>query len=135
VKLRRRVDGDGRKILHPAHWGIATLHFSFYLLWEAEMWGYLQDHPAALTAFKTKESLGAIALTDQLLRASGKVRTRAMLAWALFRKGPLTTTGCDHGAFVSTTGAERLFSHLCAEDGDEGTVLGSCGLSKVLCTG
>ncbi len=71
----------------------------------------MQDHPAALTAFKTKESLGAIALTDQLLRASGKVRTRAMLAWALFRKGPLTTTGCDHGAFVSTTGAERPFLH------------------------
>ena len=31
-----------------------------------------------------------------------------MLKYALFRKGPLTTTGCDHGAFVSTTGAEFI---------------------------
>eukprot|EP00884_Botryococcus_braunii_P020619 jgi/Botrbrau1/7240/Bobra.0021s0023.1 len=65
----------------------------------------LQDHPAALTAFRAKASVGSISITDQALRESGAVRVRAILAYALFRKGPLTSTGCDHGAFLSTTGS------------------------------
>ena len=36
---------------------------------------------------------------------STKIRKRALLAYALFKKGPLTTTGCDHGAFINTLGA------------------------------
>lgn len=60
-----------------------------------------------LTAFRTKESEGAISITDQALRTGGQVRLRAMLAYALFRRGPLTSTGCDHGAFLSTTGKPR----------------------------
>lgn len=30
---------------------------------------------------------------------------RAIMKYLLFKKGPLTSTGCDHGAFVSTNGA------------------------------
>lgn len=62
----------------------------------------LQDHPAALVAYTLKPSAGAISVTDQIMHADGRVRARAVLNYALRRRGPLTTTGCDHGAFVST---------------------------------
>ena len=62
----------------------------------------MQDHPACLVAFKTKEALGAIAITDEMLGRNGNVRAGALLNYLLRRKGPLTSTGCDHGAFVST---------------------------------
>ena len=64
----------------------------------------LQDHPAVLSAFYLKEEAGPIAITDELLHSSGRIRLRAIAKYLLFRKGPLTTTGCDHGAFVSTRG-------------------------------
>jgi len=65
----------------------------------------LQDHPAVLSAFYLKEEAGPISLTDELLHSSGRIRVRAIAKYLLFRKGPLTSTGCDHGAFVSTNGA------------------------------
>ena len=40
-----------------------------------------------------------------------QIRVRAILNYLLRRLGPLTTTGCDHGAFVSTLGACPL--HAC----------------------
>jgi hypothetical protein len=36
---------------------------------------------------------------------STRIRTRALMAWLLFKKGPLTSTGCDHGAFINTLSA------------------------------
>ena len=63
-----------------------------------------QDHPACLTAFYLKEEAGPISITDELLHSSGRIRVRAFMKYLLFRKGPLTSTGCDHGAFVSTKG-------------------------------
>ena len=68
----------------------------------------LQDHPAVLTAFYLKEEVGPISLTDELLHSSGRIRVRAIMKYLLFKKGPLATTGCDHGAFVSTNGALHL---------------------------
>lgn len=62
----------------------------------------LQDHPACLSAFTLKPSAGAISITDHLLTKSGRLRAGAVLNYALRRRGPLTSTGCDHGAFVST---------------------------------
>jgi len=62
----------------------------------------LQDHPACLSAFTLKPSAGAISITDHLLTKTGRLRAGAVLNYALRRKGPLTSTGCDHGAFVST---------------------------------
>ena len=62
----------------------------------------LQDHPACLSAFTLKASAGAISITDHLLTRSGRLRAGAVLNYALRRRGPLTSTGCDHGAFVST---------------------------------
>ncbi len=64
----------------------------------------MQDHPAVLSAFYLKEEAGPIAITDELLHSSGRIRVRAIAKYLLFRKGPLTTTGCDHGAFISTRG-------------------------------
>ena len=62
----------------------------------------LQDHPACLSAFTLKPSAGAISITDHLLTKTGRLRAGAVLNYALRRKGPLTSTGCDHGAFVAT---------------------------------
>jgi hypothetical protein len=68
----------------------------------------VQDHPACLSAFYLTEEAGPISVTDELLHSDGRIRLRAILKYALFRKGPLATTGCDHGAFVSTTGEQLL---------------------------
>jgi hypothetical protein len=51
-----------------------------------------------------KESAGPISVTDELLHQDGRIRLRAIAKYLLFKKGPLATTGCDHGAFVSTAG-------------------------------
>ncbi|EIE18382.1 alcohol oxidase [Coccomyxa subellipsoidea C-169] len=64
----------------------------------------MQDHPACLSAFYLKESAGPISVTDELLHTNGRIRARAILKYLLFKKGPLATTGCDHGAFVKTAG-------------------------------
>jgi len=40
---------------------------------------------------------------------STKIRKRALLAYALFKKGPLTSTGCDHGAFINTLSESPAF--------------------------
>ena len=73
-----------------------------------------QDHPAVLTAFYLKEDAGPISITDELLHSSGRIRVRAIMKYLLFKKGPLASTGCDHGAFVSTNGASltQLYSSL-----------------------
>lgn len=57
-----------------------------------------------LSAFYLKEEAGSISLTDELLHSSGRIRVRAIMKYLLFKKGPLCTTGCDHGAFISTKG-------------------------------
>jgi len=73
----------------------------------------LQDHPAVLSAFYLKEEAGPISLTDELLHSSGRIRVRAIAKYLLFKKGPLTSTGCDHGAFVSTNGACTMLAYEC----------------------
>jgi choline dehydrogenase-like flavoprotein len=65
----------------------------------------LQDHPAALVTWSLKPSAGRVAITDQLMHPSGRLRARAVLAYALAGRGPLATTGCDRGAFVRTAAA------------------------------
>lgn len=73
----------------------------------------LQDHPAVLSAFYLKDEAGPISLTDELLHSSGRIRVRAIAKYLLFKKGPLTSTGCDHGAFVSTNGACTMLAYEC----------------------
>ncbi len=35
---------------------------------------------------------------------TANLKKRSLLQYFLFKQGPLTTTGCDHGAFVKTNG-------------------------------
>ena len=57
-----------------------------------------------MSSFYLKESAGPISVTDELLNKNGKLRGSAILKYLLCGKGPLATTGCDHGAFVCTAG-------------------------------
>jgi len=64
----------------------------------------LQDHPATLVAYKLKEGVKAMSWTDQIFDSHQSVKPLVLLQWALFGTGPLTTTSCDHGAYVNTKG-------------------------------
>jgi hypothetical protein len=44
------------------------------------------------------------AITSAVYGSGGRLRPLAVLQWLLFGSGPLSTTGCDRGAFVSTKG-------------------------------
>jgi choline dehydrogenase-like flavoprotein len=59
----------------------------------------LQDHPAAVVSFKTP--VKGVSVTSKL-RLFGKTNPIPVLRWLLFKSGLLTSTGCDHGAFVKT---------------------------------
>lgn len=65
----------------------------------------LQDHPACLSAVRLKPQYESWCVTDHVYNNRGGIRKRALLNYLLFKRGPLTTTGCDRGAFVSTTGS------------------------------
>lgn len=41
---------------------------------------------------------------DDIYSAKGQIRKRAILSYLLQGRGPLTSTGCDRGAFVRTAG-------------------------------
>jgi len=44
-----------------------------------------------------------IAVTDVMFKkGSGAIKLPVILRWLLRGSGPLTTPGCDHGAFVKT---------------------------------
>ena len=66
----------------------------------------LQDQPAVLTAAPLKSSLEGRSLSDHIYNHKGGLRKRAILSYFLLGKGPLTSTGCDRGAFM-TTGAAK----------------------------
>nr|WGL47427.1 fatty acid photodecarboxylase [Chlorella sorokiniana] len=64
----------------------------------------LQDQPACLTAAPLKDKYDGIAISDDIYTAKGQIRKRAVLSYLLRGRGPLTSTGCDRGAFVRTSG-------------------------------
>lgn len=66
----------------------------------------LQDQPACLTAVPLKPQYDGTALSDHIYNSKGQIRKRAVLNYLLRRRGPLTTTGCDHGGFVRTAGQD-----------------------------
>jgi choline dehydrogenase-like flavoprotein len=59
----------------------------------------LQDHPAAVVSFRTPKR--GVSVTSKL-RMLGFTNPIPVLQWLLFKSGLLTSTGCDHGAFVKT---------------------------------
>ena len=65
----------------------------------------LQDQPAVLTAVPTKPKYEGTSLTDHIYNEKGSIRKRALLNYVVRRRGPLATTGCDHGAFVRSPAA------------------------------
>ncbi len=67
-----------------------------------------QDHPATLYAARTDEKYDQLAVTSQIYDKKGNIRIQEVINYAINRRGPLATTGCDRGAFVSTTGACAL---------------------------
>lgn len=65
----------------------------------------LQDQPAVLTAVPVKPKYEGTTISDHIYNDRGRLRKRAILNYILRGKGPLTSTGCDHGAFVRTPAA------------------------------
>lgn len=59
----------------------------------------LQDHPAAVVSFSSPKK--GVSVTSKL-RLFGGTNPFPVLKWVLFKTGLLTSTGCDHGAFVKT---------------------------------
>ena len=59
----------------------------------------LQDHPAAVVSFRTP--VKGVSVTSKL-RLFGIQNPFPVLKWLVFKTGLLTSTGCDHGAFVRT---------------------------------
>lgn len=62
----------------------------------------LQDQPAVLTAAPLKPKYDGTCMTDNIYNEKGGLRKRAIVNYLLRRRGPLATTGCDHGAFIRT---------------------------------
>lgn len=62
----------------------------------------LQDQPACLAATPLKKQHDGESISDHIYNSKGQLRKRAIAAYMLFGKGPLTSTGCDHGAFMRT---------------------------------
>eukprot|EP00798_Chlamydomonas_sp_ICE-L_P008080 gene8081-1322_t len=65
----------------------------------------LQDHPACLVAERMRTEYYKYSMTDQVYDDKSNLKLNQVLNYMLFRKGPLTSTGCDHGGFMSSTGS------------------------------
>jgi len=63
----------------------------------------LQDHPAAVISFETPKR--GVSVTSKL-RLFGKTNPFPFLKWMIFKSGLVTSTGCDHGGFVTTSASE-----------------------------
>lgn len=63
----------------------------------------LQDHPAALVAARAKPEFEQLSVTSEVYDEKCNIRVGAVLQYLFGRRGPLATTGCDHGAFLRTS--------------------------------
>ncbi|KAG2445644.1 hypothetical protein HXX76_000254 [Chlamydomonas incerta] len=63
----------------------------------------LQDHPAAVLAARAKPEFEKLSVTSEVYDDKCNVRLGAVAQYLFQRRGPLATTGCDHGAFVRTS--------------------------------
>ncbi|PNH05790.1 L-sorbose 1-dehydrogenase [Tetrabaena socialis] len=64
----------------------------------------LQDHPAAVLAVRAKPEFEKLSVTSEIYDSKNNLRLGAVAQYFFGRRGPLTTTGCDHGAFLRTSG-------------------------------
>lgn len=68
----------------------------------------LQDHPACVLSYSVQQSKRGISPTSKLRLFGSKLpNPLPLLQWLLLKTGVLTSVGCDHGAFLSTDGAEE----------------------------
>eukprot|EP00927_Polykrikos_kofoidii_P062533 TRINITY_DN57348_c0_g1_i1.p1 TRINITY_DN57348_c0_g1~~TRINITY_DN57348_c0_g1_i1.p1 ORF type:complete len:611 (+),score=68.89 TRINITY_DN57348_c0_g1_i1:231-2063(+) len=67
----------------------------------------LQDQPAVNVCYQCPESKEGISPTSHTFWVLGKKIPHPawILQWLLFRSGPLTSPGCDHGGFFRTSNA------------------------------
>ncbi|GLC45037.1 hypothetical protein PLESTB_001461800 [Pleodorina starrii] len=63
----------------------------------------LQDHPAAVVAVRAKPEFEGLSVTSEIYDSKCNIRLGAVAKYLFGRRGPLATTGCDHGAFVRTS--------------------------------
>ena len=54
--------------------------------------------------FRMKGEFDNLTVTSEIYDKNNNIKPGAVIKYLFGRKGPLTTTGCDHGAFMSTTG-------------------------------
>ena len=63
----------------------------------------LQDHPAAVLSYSCSPGNEGISVTSKIrVKGSKMTNPKVLMQWLLKRKGPLTSTGCDHGGFFKT---------------------------------
>ena len=66
----------------------------------------LQDHPAAVVSYTTKKK--GVSVTSRIRLLGTRLPSpSAVLSWLVRRRGPLTSTGCDHGGFFKSGAPER----------------------------
>lgn len=63
----------------------------------------LQDHPGVVLAARMSEEHNGMTATGQVYGKRGNISLKALFQYVWNKTGPLTTTGCDHGAFVRTS--------------------------------
>ena len=63
----------------------------------------LQDHPATVVSYECSKGNEGVSVTS-VIRIPGTTinNPKVVLDWVLNKSGPLTSTGCDHGAFFKT---------------------------------
>lgn len=63
----------------------------------------LQDQPAAVVSYECSEGNKGVSVTSKIRLFGSKIpNPKPLLQWIFKKKGPLTSVGCDHGAFVKT---------------------------------
>ena len=65
---------------------------------------HMQDHPAILAAYINKDAWQGKSISDELVDRRGRVKITSVINWFLRGRGPLASTGCDHGALINTRG-------------------------------
>eukprot|EP00403_Amphidinium_massartii_P039890 CAMPEP_0178435768 /NCGR_PEP_ID=MMETSP0689_2-20121128/34099_1 /TAXON_ID=160604 /ORGANISM="Amphidinium massartii, Strain CS-259" /LENGTH=625 /DNA_ID=CAMNT_0020057853 /DNA_START=29 /DNA_END=1902 /DNA_ORIENTATION=- len=68
----------------------------------------LQDHPAAVVSYECPDEQAGISVTSKLRIGGTKIpNPMPLLQWLLFKTGPLTSTGCDHGGYFRTPACSK----------------------------
>lgn len=67
----------------------------------------LQDHPAIIVSGCMKPQYDEMSVTNEFYDKNNNIKISAILQYLFTKTGPMATTGCDHGAFLSTTGTTQ----------------------------